>query len=196
MGINVKNLLKTAFPFVGTALEMGGLPGQLAANMLGKALGVDKIEATPEAANNAIVAAQTADPDALLKLRQVETDFQLRMQQMGIDSVEKLEALANEDRANARAREIAVKDKTPMFLAIAVTFGFFGILLALLFVAVPKDSQPVLFAMVGSLGTAWIAIVTYYFGSSAGSAANREAMVDTMKTQASNIVEFVKNKAA
>ena len=92
------------------------------------------------------------------------------------------------DRANARAREIAIatnpvaplinKIITP-FLAIAVTLGFFGILVFLLLSAVPQRNEAVLYTMLGSLGTVWITIAGYYYGSSAGSAA-KSAQIEQM----------------
>jgi len=52
-------------------------------------------------------------------------------------------------------------------LATGVTFGFFGILYALMSGYATKSDE--LMIMLGSLSTAWISIVTFYFGSSAGS---------------------------
>lgn len=50
-----------------------------------------------------------------------------------------------------------------------VTCGFFGLLFSLLRWAPPKQNEALLNITLGSLGTAWVAIVSYYFGSSAGS---------------------------
>jgi len=56
-----------------------------------------------------------------------------QMKQLGIDEAK----LAYDDVANARAREIAVRDKLPAILAISVTVGFFAVLLIMLFRGVP-----------------------------------------------------------
>lgn len=183
MGFNVKSLLKTAFPFIGTALEMGGMPGQIAASMLGKALGVDKLEPTSEAAEAAISKATADNPEAMLELRKVEADFQLRMEQMGIDSVEKLAALDNEDRASARNREIAVRDKTPQRLAYADGAAFLAAFAALLFISVPPTIHDLLLIMVTTLGNNMIAERNYYFGSSSGSAKKTDIMADQAKIE-------------
>jgi hypothetical protein len=55
-----------------------------------------------------------------------------------------------------------------------VTLGFFGILLAIMFSQVIKSDA--MMVLLGSLGTAWTAIIAYYFGSSAGSAAKTELL--------------------
>ena len=65
------------------------------------------------------------------------------------------------------ARKLALNDNTPRVLAYLITFGFFGMLLVINFL--PEANQSILNIMVGSLGTAWVSIVNYYFGSSLGS---------------------------
>lgn len=73
------------------------------------------------------------------------------------------------DKDSARQREIGVKDKTPMILAYGITLGFFGILAFMMKYDIPPVNKTELDLILGSLGTAWIAVVSYYFGSSAGS---------------------------
>jgi hypothetical protein len=161
-------IFKTAFPFISAAAGLGGPLGTMAANAVGKAIGVDNV--STDQIPDAIATATSKDPDAMLKLKQAEQDFQLQMQKLGFENAEKLAELDASDRANARAREISVRDKTPAVLAYAVTAGFFSLLWLLAFHSVPVESERILDVMVGSLGTAWIGVVTYYFGSSAGSA--------------------------
>jgi len=96
------------------------------------------------------------------------------MQHLGFQHQEELEAIAAGDRSNARAREIALRDRIPAILAIAVTAGFFGLLFFLLRWAPPKQNEALLDITLGSLGTAWVAIISYYFGSSAGSERKNE----------------------
>lgn len=150
-------------PMLGTAL--GGPLGGLAVEAIGNALGLN--DATESSIKQALQGATSAD---ILALKKAEQEFTLKMQELGYKNVADLEAIAAGDRSSARAREMAVRDKTPSVLAFVVTVGFFGVLGYLISEGVPKEGGEALLVMLGSLGTAWTGIIAYYFGSSAGSA--------------------------
>lgn len=162
-----KDIFRVAFPFISAAASIGGPLGTMAASAVGKALGVDNVAA--ETIPDAIAVATSKDPEAMLKMKQAEEEFQLQMTKLGFDQAAKIEQIASADRANARAREIAVKDRTPSMLALSVTVGFFGLLVLFAFHDVPPAAHDILLAMIGSLGMGWAGVMTYYFGSSAGS---------------------------
>lgn len=170
MKIDFKGALGTIAPMIAQAVG-ASIPifGPMAASMIGSALGVKDVEPTASGVSAAIEKAGDADPEVLLKIQQVEKDFQLRMTALGIDSVEKLAALDVQDVEGARAREIAVRDRLPAILAMTVTGGFFGLLWMLSFREIPATSHDLLLTLIGSLGGAWLSIVGYYFGSSHGS---------------------------
>jgi hypothetical protein len=157
IGERLRKIIGTVAPKIGGAL--GGPLGGIAGKMVRDALGVE----TDDAALDVL---QT-DPEALLKVKQAEIDFDKRLAELGID----LEKIHQEDRDSARRREMAVGDYTPKVLAYLLTIGFFGTLAALLYFGLPMDGRDVIMVMIGSLGTAWVATVNYYFGSSSGSAA-------------------------
>ena len=161
---NIKPFVSKFAPIVGAAL--GGPLGGAAGALLASALGVK--DADPKSIEQAIKNG-TLTGEQIVALKQAEDNFALQMRQLDINSVEEMEKLAIQDRSSAREREMAVKDWTPRILAYGVTIGFFGLLSFLLRHDLPAGSKDVLNIMLGSLGTAWISIVTYYFGSSAGS---------------------------
>ena len=89
------------------------------------------------------------------------------------------EKIAAGDRDSARQREIAVKDFTPSALALFLTSGFFGLLGWMMYESPPPASRDILNIMIGSLGTGFITMLSYYFGSSAGSA-NKDKTIDSV----------------
>lgn len=153
-----QDVVSTVAPTIATAL--GGPLAGMAVGAIGKIFGLDS--ATQEQVANAIAGASPAD---LLKLKQAEIEFKQRMAELEVD----VERIAVGDRDSARQREMTVRDKMPATLAIGVTAGFFGVLAFMLTQEVPAGSKDVLNIMLGSLGTAWIQVMSYYFGSSSGS---------------------------
>ncbi len=170
MTFDWKALVKTIAPSIGTAL--GGPLGGIAGTALSRALGVSEDTYKDEAAMATVI--QGASPDQLLSLKRADQDFALQMQKLGFENVEALAAISAGDRANARAREIQTQDWTPRLLGLLITVGFFGLLSYLLRFEPPAGSRDILNIMLGSLGSAWIGVVTYYFGSSSDSARKTE----------------------
>jgi hypothetical protein len=171
LGQKAKQILGTLAPMLGTAI--GGPFGALAGTALSQALGV-----APEDSKAAEAALLSASPDILLKVKQAEQDFTVRMRELGISE----DKLVFEDIANARGREIAIRDNTPRVLAYLVTIGFFGTLAFLLVHGKPETGGDALLVMLGSLGTAWAGIMTYYYGSSVGSKTKDEALSKIAQT--------------
>lgn len=164
-----KAVISAVAPTLGTAL--GGPFGAMAGVLIAKALGVEAVGADAEAAVNAALA--TGNPDILLKLKEAENDFVIRLEELGISR----DKLAYDDRANARAREIAVKDKTPQYLAFGIIGGFLGIsllqLIALMGWAehvrqIPSEGWLLIGNISGYLANEAKQAAAYYFGSSPG----------------------------
>lgn len=174
--MNVKSIFAKVLPTIAATVIPGGPLAQMGINYVASILGGDKIEATPDGLDAAIIKAQGANPDIMLALKKADSDLQVKLAEMGYDSEEKILALQNADRDSARSREIAIKDWTPQILAFAVTGGFFGMLAVMSWHQIPDGSVKVMDVMLGSLGTAWIGIVSYYFGSSSGSAAKTKIL--------------------
>ena len=165
-----RSLVKSIAPTLGTAL--GGPLGGIAGLALAKVLGVPEESAHDDSALAAAV--QGATPDQLLALKKADQDFAVKMQELGFKNLEALESIAAGDRASARDREVKTQDWMPKMLGCLITLGFFGLLYWMMRHEVPASNKDMLNILLGSLGSAWIGVVTYYFGSSAGSARKTE----------------------
>jgi hypothetical protein len=164
-----KQIIAAVAPTIGTAL--GGPFGTLAGGLVAKALG----NGDAKAVEAAIV---SGDPDALLKLKEAEQSFTLQMEQLGIQR----EQLAYNDTANARAREIALHDNTPKYLAYAVV-GFTALIegYALLH-GLPNDIDKVIVGRIlGTLDSASVLVLSYYFGTTASSRRKDDALTEIAK---------------
>lgn len=160
-----KQVVATVAPLIGTAFggPLGGLAGNFVASKLGVPLGDQKaLEAK----------VLDGDPQVMLKLKEANDAFQAHLADLGVQEDQLIAA----DTANARAREIAVRDNTPKILAYLVTAGFFSVLWYMLKNGTPQTGGEAFLVMLGALGTAWAGIMTYYYGSSAGSAAAHQAV--------------------
>jgi hypothetical protein len=62
----------------------------------------------------------------------------------------------------------------PILLAVIITGGYFASLVFVLTQPVPKESERIIDMMLGTLTTVWIMSVSYFFGTTAGSAKKTE----------------------
>ena len=161
--MDIKALLTKVAPTVATAL---GSP------VAGVA--VELLQQVFEVSDKDTVEAKLANMNSedILKLKQAELDLQVKLKQMDIDSF----VAESNDRDSARKMQTVTHDLTPTVLAYAITLGFFGLLTTMMFVDLPTSTSQIINILVGSLGTAWISIISYYFGSTAGSKAKSELL--------------------
>jgi hypothetical protein len=149
------SFLKQLAPTVASALG-GPLAGMAVEALAGK-LGVPADEA------QRVLDSGKLSGDQVAALQQAELALKAKAQEMGLDFAK----LENEDRDSARKMQMADHSWIPPTMAIIVTIGFFGILFALMSGKVTKGDEVMI--MLGSLGTAWTGIISFYFGSSASS---------------------------
>ncbi|GGF22832.1 hypothetical protein GCM10011611_31110 [Aliidongia dinghuensis] len=168
---DAKQALATVAPILGTAV--GGPLGGTAARLVASALGLDPATPVPQLAT----AVATASPDQLLALKKADADFQLALRNLDLSA----DKLAVDDRASARSREAATHDWVPGTLMMLLTAGFFGLIAFLARHDVPGGNRDLLNILLGTLGSAWTGGVTYYFGSSVGSAAKDRAIGALMR---------------
>src|SRR5262245_37607253 len=117
---SVKKVIGTVAPGLATALG-GPLAGQ-AASIITSALGLGR------SADETAIAAISQNPDALLKLKLAEIDFQKFLTESGI----KLEELDVQDRASARLLATARGMWPQVALSMLYSTGYFGVLIGLL----------------------------------------------------------------
>jgi hypothetical protein len=167
------DFLKSIAPWLAAAAT-GGVPALvgMAANELTSVLGYD-VPAEKSAIEKAV---SGATAEQLLAIKQADYAFETKMKELGYMHIEKLEALAVDDRKSAREREIAVRDWTPKILATIITVGYFWVLAYMLQHGVPKEGGEALLVMLGALGGGWASMLAYYYGSSSGSAAKNELL--------------------
>lgn len=150
-----------------TAASMlgGPLAGQAVQWVEGQ-LGVtpDPASSLAQRAQNLLGAAGGMTFDQSLAMKKEDDDLQAKLADANIQ----LARVDADDRASARAREVAVKDWIPGALMFVTTAGFFGLLAFLASHEVPAGSRDLLNIMLGALGAGWTGGMTYYFGSSAG----------------------------
>jgi hypothetical protein len=158
-----KGVLGAVAPVLATALG-GPLAGQAAA-AIATALGLG-----PDSEEAAVAqAVAKASPEQLLALRSADNQFKLEMEKLGVE----LERIAADDRKSARDREAAVRDWTPRVLGVVAVLSF---LLYAVWATHLDPSVGTINLVIGWLGGIATSVMTYYFGSSAGSARKTEQM--------------------
>lgn len=176
---NIKELIGTSAPVIGTLL--GGPAGGAVGGLISKVLGVDN---TPEAIELALM----NNPDALVKIKELETSKELAILQaelenkrIDVGSVIDNRKLDNEkdqmflsDKQSARRRQIDSEKATGKVdvalyvIAGVIVVAFFVSILALIFITLDKQSgtYELLLMLFGALTTKFGTVVDYFFGAS------------------------------
>jgi hypothetical protein len=149
-------------PTIATAF--GGPLAGMAVSAVSKALGI-----APEEVQN-VISSGKLDASQVAAIQMAELELKKQAQSMNLDFAR----LVAEDKKSARDMQIATKSLIPSVMAVGVTIGFFGILFGLMYGKI--DHAPQIDIMLGSLGTAWTGIISFYFGSSAGSQAKDQLL--------------------
>ena len=159
-----ESIIKTVAPMLGTAL--GGPLGGAAAGYVTRAIfGDDTSKTAKDAA--ALIKAGNLTPEQLAALKAAENDFVIEMERLGI----RREEIAAGDRASARNREAQVGGYANPILAGVVVAGFFAVCAAVISGHAGADpaTATLVGTVVGYASAKADQVVSYYFGSSAGS---------------------------
>ena len=153
-----KKLLGSVAPALGAAI--GGPFAPIAGAVVGKVL-TGKENASEEEIEKALV---TASPDKLLELKQADMQFKKDMKALDVD----IERLHQKDRESARAREAQVGGVATPVLATVIIVTFLATVAGVLFGNTAVDSA-LAGTLIGYVSAKAEQVVSYYFGSSAGS---------------------------
>jgi len=153
---------------IGTAL--GGPFGTVAATFVANALGLDKADTRTV---TDLLTGGKMSPEQITQLKLAELEFNKFCIAHDIDK----ETLEVDNQKSARQMLMSTNSSTPSVLTYIITVGFFGILMYMMSSAY-KPSEPLL-VMLGSLGTAWTATISFWFGSTSGSAKKSELLANS-----------------
>lgn len=169
----IKSAVIKAAPLLGSVVggPVGGSIGTGVA-LIAKAFGADADK--PEEILDLV-----SNPENYIKLKEIETKHEQELLALSIKKEEveiQKQKTFLDDKANARQRQVEVTKATGKvdwpthLLAGLVTTGFFVVLGALFAKAVPEVNSEILWILVGCLATNFTQVVSYFFGSSMGSA--------------------------
>ncbi len=173
-----KKIVGSVAPTLATALG-GPLAGVAVKTIAKQLLGDEK--ASEDQVAEAIA---SADPQVLIRLKEVELEFKKFIADTGIQ----LEKIASDDRNSARNREIQAHDSwTPRVLATVVVGGFLWSVYAVLSGYVKELKDPTTATMVGAV-IGYVSakadqVISYYFGSSASSKAKDDTLATIAKME-------------
>lgn len=161
-----KDIIGSVSPIFATAL--GGPLAGIAVKAISTAI-LDREDGSEKDIASAI---KTGGIDIIDKIKHAGDEFEKKMVTSQID----LEDIAFKDRANAREREEKTNDSMPKYLAIMVVIGFF-VTVAVVLVGWSKADSALAGTLIGFIAAEMKQVISYYFGSSAGSAKKNDMMV-------------------
>ena len=158
----MKKLLSQIAAFAPTiASALGGPLAGNAVSFVAKALGV---EPTALAVGKEL----TNNPDAILKMRQIDTEYESEMKQLDSDVF----SIEVEDKQDARAFAAQTGLVPQLVLSILFTFGYFGVVMLLLSGkwSLPEGGDGTLLAgLIGVMTAGIVKVLDFWLGSSHGS---------------------------
>lgn len=173
-----KQLLQSVAPTIATAL--GGPMAGFAVRTLSNALLGHESGSEADIAE----AINVSGPDALLKIKEAENAFAIRLKELDID----LERIGLQDRASAREREAKTGDSWTLRILAAIVITGFQVCVWYVITGKAKGlNDPNIAITIGTL-IGYVSakadqVISYYFGSSHGSQQKTEAMNKAINNQ-------------
>lgn len=155
-----KDILGSIAPALATVVG-GPMAGTAMKFLSNKLLG--KEDATEEELSQAIMG---ATPEQLAKIKQIDADFKVQMEQIGVD----IFALEIDDKKDARA--LAKLNMWPQVILSVIFIGGYFSIVALLIngkITIPNEQLQIVTVLIGVLTAGVANIMQFWFGSSHGS---------------------------
>lgn len=165
-----KTAIGAIAPTVATAL--GGPLAGLAVDAVGSAFGWT--DATKEKVEEAFSKGQLSG-EQILALKQAEIALVAQEKELGFKFAE----LGVRDRESARAMFTATRSNIPAVLSVIVVTGYLGILIGMMTGTLRVDDSQSLFQMLGSLGTAFGMVLSFWLGSTFGGIAKTQMLAQS-----------------
>lgn len=173
---DVGAFFKKAVPWISTALSFGGPAGSIAGKLLSGVTGATGPVNSLEDLGDLFV--KSPDQQKFVQdLKTAENNFQLQLQQLNIQSLDDLEKMAVDDRTSARQMQVSTKSWTAPLLAWFVILSFAFCVWAIL-TGHGKVEAAFAGTLIGYLAANANQVVSYYFGSSAGSDRKTEILAN------------------
>lgn len=153
-----KKTLNSVAPTLAAALG-GPVAGAATKFLADKLLGDES--ASLKDVENAIIG---ATPETLASLKEIDNQFKIEMERLGVD-VFKLEV---EDKKNAR--ENNRNSRMPALLSVTLTIIIGALLYALFYIAPPEAAKEPLLIILGMVVKEWANAMHYWFGTTRSSA--------------------------
>lgn len=164
-----ESIVKSIAPVLGAAI--GGPFGGVATKTITSALFGDNESAMGADLDQKITNELQNNPEALLKLKQADRDFDVKMKELDVDILQ----INKEDRDSARNLHKKTKSYIVPLLASLTVGCFFAVVFWVLSGQVSLESTLLGFVL-GQVSTKAEQVYNFYFGSSAGSKAKTEKL--------------------
>jgi hypothetical protein len=153
--MSLSSIVSKYAPLLGSVVSSINPLAGIAVNLIAQAFGAD-----PKNTDD-IIAKINADPEAAMKLKQLEFQHE-----------EILQKTSTEDRMNARAREEAVMQLTgkPDYVLDAIAFmviiGYFFMCGVVAFTKMDNTDHDILYMLIGQLTAGFMMVLSFFFGAS------------------------------
>jgi len=181
---DVGKAIGKAAPVLGSVVggPAGGAIGEAISALLG-------VENKPDKVAEAL----KTNPEAFVKLKQYEMQHQEELQKLQLENVKTY----LQDLQNARARQVEHEKATGKtdinlyVLAWSIVIGFFVLIGVMMFVAIPSESNNIIYMLFGTLSAGFGSVMQYFFGSSRGSNEKTKILARSINTNIAPVKEEV-----